>query len=158
MLRDIAALVAGLIFGVGLAVSQMINPAKVLGFLDIAGAWDPSLALVMAGALGVAAVGYHYALSRSRPWFADAYNLPTAGRIDARLLAGAAIFGVGWGLVGFCPGPAVASLAFGSIEAVIFVSAMLAGMALYRVGTGASKTEREPDAPVSHQTAPAREH
>jgi uncharacterized membrane protein YedE/YeeE len=132
MPHALGALLAGVVFGLGLAVSQMINPAKVLGFLDFAGAWDPSLAFVMAGALGVTAVGYRFALKRPAPLLAARFDLPTLRQIDGRLLAGAVIFGIGWGLVGFCPGPAIASLALGVKESLIFVGAMLAGMALFR--------------------------
>jgi uncharacterized protein len=132
MPHALGALLAGILFGLGLAVSQMINPAKVLGFLDFAGAWDPSLAVVMAGALGVTAVGYRLALSRPAPLLAARFDLPTLREIDRRLLAGAVLFGIGWGLVGYCPGPAIASLAFGMKESLIFVGAMLAGMALFR--------------------------
>jgi uncharacterized membrane protein YedE/YeeE len=104
MLRGASTLLAGTIFGVGLAISEMINPAKVLAFLDIAGRWDPSLALVMAGALAVTAVGFRIVLKRPAPWFALRFELPSGGQIDGRLLAGAAVFGIGWGLVGFCLG------------------------------------------------------
>ena len=140
MIRSVAALVAGLLFGAGLAVSQMANPAKVLGFLDIAAAWrpesegwDPSLALVMAGALAVAAVGFRLALRRPAPVLGGRYELPQARALDGRLLAGAALFGVGWGFVGFCPGPAIASLAFGRPQPLIFVAAMIAGAWLYHL-------------------------
>jgi uncharacterized protein len=132
MARNFAALLAGLVFGLGLAVSRMVDPAKVLAFLDVAGRWDPSLALVMAGALGVALVGYRLAFKRPMPLFDDGFRLPTKRDIDARLVAGAALFGVGWGLVGFCPGPALASLAYGQLPSALFVAAMLLGMALYR--------------------------
>ena len=139
MVRSAVALLAGILFGLGLAVSQMVNPAKVLGFLDIAaawrpvaGGWDPSLAFVMAGALAVSAVGFRLALKRSAPIFATAFELPRATAIDGRLVAGAAIFGLGWGLVGFCPGPALASLVFGLPQSFIFVAAMVAGAWLYR--------------------------
>lgn len=132
MKRQIAALVAGIVFGLGLAVSQMVNPAKVLAFLDIAGRWDPSLALVMGGALVVTFFGYRWVLGHDRPVYADTFRLPTARDVDARLMSGAAIFGIGWGLVGFCPGPALAALAFGRLEPVLFILAMLAGAALYR--------------------------
>jgi len=125
------ALVAGLLFGAGLYVSQMVNPAKVLAFLDIAGDWDPSLAFVMAGALAVAALGNVLAERRPAPFAADSYRLPTARRIDGRLVGGAALFGVGWGLVGFCPGPALAALPFGLWQVVLFVAAMIAGMAAH---------------------------
>jgi uncharacterized membrane protein YedE/YeeE len=133
MAHALGALLAGILFGLGLAVSQMINPAKVLAFLDFADRWDPSLALVMAGALGVTALGYRLALKRPAPLLAPRFEVPTWREIDRRLLAGAVLFGIGWGLVGFCPGPAIASLAYGVRESIIFVAAMLAGMALFRV-------------------------
>ena len=133
MAHALGALLAGIVFGLGLAVSQMINPAKVLAFLDIAGRWDPSLALVMAGALAVTALGYRLALRRPAPLLAERFEVPTVREIDGRLLAGAVVFGIGWGLVGFCPGPAIASLAYGVKESIIFAAAMLAGMALFRV-------------------------
>ncbi len=131
MIRQITALIAGILFGAGLAISQMVNPDKVLSFLDIAGRWDPSLALVMGGALAVTFVGYRLVLGRGQPVFADRFELPTARDLDSRLLAGAGIFGIGWGLVGFCPGPALASLAFARFDSVLFILAMLAGAALY---------------------------
>ena len=124
---------AGLLFGIGLVVSQMVDPAKVLGFLDVAGAWDPSLALVMAGALAVTALGYRLATWYGRPLAAERFQFPTRIDIDRPLVIGAVLFGLGWGTAGYCPGPAIASLAFGRIEIVIFVMAMLAGMAAYRV-------------------------
>lgn len=134
MIRQITALVAGILFGAGLAVSQMVNPAKVLAFLDLAGRWDPSLALVMAGALATTFVGYRVVLGRDRPVFADRFQLPASRDVDARLLVGAGIFGIGWGLVGYCPGPALASLAFARVESLLFIVAMLAGAAVYRFG------------------------
>jgi uncharacterized membrane protein YedE/YeeE len=140
MLKGASTLLAGTIFGVGLAISEMINPAKVLAFLDIAGRWDPSLALVMAGALAMTTVGFRIVLKRPAPWFAPRFELPSGGQIDGRLLAGAAVFGIGWGLVGFCPGPAIASLAFAEVESLIFVAAMLAGAALYQVGSGRAES------------------
>jgi uncharacterized membrane protein YedE/YeeE len=129
-----AALGAGVLFGAGLVVSQMIDPAKVLAFLDIAGRWDPSLALVMIGALAVAIPGFRLARAGAAPLLGGRFDAPTARAIDGRLLVGAAIFGVGWGLVGFCPGPAIAALAFGRPEALVFVLAMLAGAWLHQVG------------------------
>lgn len=139
--RSAVALLAGILFGLGLAVSQMVNPAKVLAFLDIvaawrpvAGGWDPSLAFVMAGALAVTAVGFRLALRRPAPVFGSAFDLPRTSAIDGRLVAGAAIFGVGWGLVGFCPGPALASLVLGLPKSFVFVAAMGAGAWLYRGG------------------------
>jgi uncharacterized protein len=133
MPHALGALLAGILFGLGLAVSQMINPAKVLGFLDFAGAWDPSLAVVMAGALGVTAVGYRLALRRPAPLLAARFDLPTLREIDRRLLAGAVLFGIGWGLVGYCPGPALAALGFGNPATWLFVAAMLAGVTSYKL-------------------------
>jgi uncharacterized membrane protein YedE/YeeE len=110
----------------------MADPAKVLNFLDLAGTWDPSLAFVLAGATGATFVGYRLVLHRSRPLLAPAFQMPTATRIDARLLSGAAIFGVGWGLAGLCPGPAITSLALGAPGTLAFVPAMLIGIAAAR--------------------------
>ncbi len=132
MRRILAALLAGTIFGFGLGLSQMVDPAKVLGFLDIAGSWDPSLALVMGGALAVTAIAFRKTLRPPAPMFATSFALPTAIAIDTRLIAGAVLFGVGWGLVGLCPGPAIAGLAYGLLESVVFLGAMVAGMALAR--------------------------
>lgn len=128
----LAHLAAGLIFGAGLAVSGMMDPAKVRNFLDVAGAWDPTLAFVMAGAVAVAFLGYRLASARQRPLLAERFHLPTRTGIDTRLVAGAAIFGIGWGLVGFCPGPALASLGL-SGRAWVFVAAMAIGMAAARL-------------------------
>ena len=133
MARLLAALGIGILFGLGLAVSRMVNPAKVLGFLDVTGSWDPSLILVMAGALAVTTLTFPRILRQDRPVFDRAFIVAAKSQIDARLLGGAVIFGVGWGLVGFCPGPAVAALAYGQSETTIFLAAMLAGMWLYRV-------------------------
>jgi len=126
----------GLVFGLGLVLSGMSNPAKVLNFLDLGGiargTWDPSLAFVMAGAVMVAFIGFRLVLRRGAPILDDRFHLSDRQGIDTRLLLGPAIFGVGWGLVGFCPGPAITSLGFGSPSGVLFVAAMLAGMALAR--------------------------
>ena len=130
-MRIAVALIAGLLFGLGLTISQMIDPAKVLAFLDIAGHWDPSLALVMVGALIVAAPAFRAARLGGRPLYGDSYAIPERRDIDARLLSGAALFGVGWGLVGYCPGPALAGLAIGAGPTWLFVTAMIAGMALH---------------------------
>ncbi|MCW5700844.1 MAG: YeeE/YedE family protein [Rhodospirillales bacterium] len=131
----IAALIAGLLFGCGLTVSQMINPKKVLDFLDFGGiptgTWDPSLALVMAGALAVTLIGYAIALRREAPVLEPRFALPTKRELDTPLIAGAGLFGIGWGLGGFCPGPAISALHLGIAKPLIFVSSMLAGMALY---------------------------
>ena len=120
---------AGLIFGAGLCISGMNRPEKVLGFLDLAGLWDPSLACVMVGAIGVAFFAFRAAASRPVAWFGDPVRLPTNKAIDRQLLAGSAIFGLGWGLAGVCPGPAIVDLGFRDPRAAIFVGAMLAGMA-----------------------------
>ncbi len=137
MAAVLVSLAAGLVFGAGLAVSQMVSPAKVLAFLDLgaipAGGWDPSLALVMTGALAVAAAGFRLVARRARPLCAPAFHLPQRRAIDARLVAGALLFGAGWGLVGYCPGPAIASLAYGRWQTAVFVLAMLAGMLLHRL-------------------------
>lgn len=118
---------SGLLFGLGLAVSQMINPDKVISFLDITGDWDPSLALVLFAAVSVTALGFSLTSKRSQPLFAEAFHLPTRSDLDARLILGAAIFGIGWGLVGYCPGPAIAALTSGALQPLVFVGAMLAG-------------------------------
>jgi uncharacterized membrane protein YedE/YeeE len=131
MLALAATLGSGTLFGMGLVVSQMIDPGKVLAFLDVAGRWDPSLALVMVGALAVAVPGFRLAQAPSVPALGGQRDAPSHPRIDRELLAGAAVFGVGWGLVGFCPGPAIASLPFARPESLIFVLAMLAGAWLY---------------------------
>jgi uncharacterized membrane protein YedE/YeeE len=124
---------AGLIFGTGLCVSGMIQPSKVLGFLDLAGRWDPSLAFVMAGAISVGAVAFSTAGKRTATLLGNAFDIPTKRDIDRRLLTGSLIFGVGWGLSGICPGPAIALLAFGSSQAITFVAAMLAGMLIFEL-------------------------
>ncbi|HKM61239.1 MAG TPA: DUF6691 family protein [Acidisphaera sp.] len=121
-------LLSGLLFGLGLVVSGMISPAKVLAFLDVAGAWDPSLALVMAAAVSVAGVGFAIGRRLRKPLAATAFAGPTRRDIDANLIAGALLFGIGWGLAGFCPGPALASLSVAGSRSAVFVIAMLAGM------------------------------
>ena len=128
MARILVALAAGLLFGLGLTISQMIDPAKVIGFLDPAGHWDPSLAFVMAAAIAVAAAGFAFARRRQVPLCDIRFVGPTKTRVDARLITGAVIFGIGWGLVGYCPGPALASLTIGGLSPLLFVAAMLAGM------------------------------
>lgn len=125
------AFVAGLVFGVGLIVSGMANPAKVLGFLDLAGKWDPSLAFVMAGAIGVGLLAFQTASKRKASLLGAEFRLPTSRLIDRRLVAGGVLFGVGWGVAGFCPGPALVSLGAGQMKALVFVAAMVAGMLLF---------------------------
>ncbi len=134
MSRILVALAAGLIFGLGLTVSQMIDPGKVLGFLDLLGDWDPSLAFVMAGAIPVAAIGYRLARITVAPICAADYAAPSRNAVDGSLAAGAVLFGVGWGLVGYCPGPALASVGLGNPATLLFVAAMLVGMAAFAAG------------------------
>lgn len=132
-MRILSALIVGLVFGIGLIVSGMTDPSKVLGFLDLAGAWDPSLAFVMAGAILVGAPAFRFADKRERSLLGEAMRLPAARRIDRRLVLGSLVFGAGWGMAGYCPGPALASLATGGAAPWIFTAAMLAGMALFEV-------------------------
>lgn len=130
-MKTFVAFVGGLVFGLGLILSGMANPAKVLGFLDLAGRWDPSLAFVMAGAIAVGLVAFRWARSRRRSLLGAPIELPTATRLDARLVGGSLVFGIGWGLAGFCPGPALVNAGSGQAQSVLFVAAMLAGMALF---------------------------
>jgi len=122
--------ISGLLFGAGVTISEMVNPTKVLNFFDFLGAWDPTLIFVMGAGLLVTLIGYQIILKREAPLFAPAFRLPALQGTDAKLLIGAALFGMGWGLSGFCPGPAVASLVFGRTESITFVVAMAAGMIL----------------------------
>lgn len=138
----IPALATGILFGAGLALSDMINPARVLAFLDLAGAWDPTLAFVLAGALIPSAIGYIIAQRMKRPIVTEVFCIPQTRTVDRRLLIGAGLFGAGWGLAGFCPGPAVAALAFGLWQPWVFVAAMLVGMILYRASTSSLITDR----------------
>lgn len=131
MMKLLLALLAGLVFGLGLILSGMTDPAKVIGFLDLAGNWDPSLGLVMGGAVLVGLVTFRFSARRTKAFLGDAMQLPTARQLDRRLVLGGITFGIGWGLAGYCPGPALASLASGGIQALVFVAAMLAGMALF---------------------------
>ncbi|MGL5632875.1 MAG: DUF6691 family protein [Azovibrio sp.] len=133
---NLTALFAGLLFGFGLIISGMANPEKVLSFLDLVGTWDPSLALVMAGAIAVGLVGFTLAKGRTSTFSGTPMQLPTATQIDRRLLIGGVMFGVGWGLAGICPGPALVGLGSGIPQAFLFVAAMLSGMALYRFTAG----------------------
>ncbi len=127
-MRSFYALLSGLIFGIGLVISGMANPAKVQNFLDIFGTWDPSLAFVMAGAIAVTALGYARVLKRPHPLAHTMFHMPTKTDLDPRLLSGSAIFGIGWGLSGFCPGPAITSLSLLAPGTVVFVVAMIIGM------------------------------
>ncbi|CAN7567950.1 YeeE/YedE family protein [Pseudoduganella sp. LjRoot289] len=125
------AFAAGLVFGVGLILSGMANPAKVLGFLDLAGKWDPSLAFVMAGAIAVGLVAFQTASRRKASLLGAEFRLPVSRVIDRRLVVGGVLFGIGWGVAGFCPGPAIVSLGAGQMKALVFVAAMVAGMLLF---------------------------
>ncbi len=129
----LTALLAGLVFGLGLIISGMANPAKVLGFLDLAGAWDPSLALVMAGAIGAGFIPFLLARNRTRSLIGLQMMLPTAKGIDRRLVMGSSVFGIGWGIAGFCPGPGLVAIGMGEPKALLFVAAMLVGMGLFEL-------------------------
>jgi uncharacterized membrane protein YedE/YeeE len=129
----LTSLLAGLVFGLGLIVSGMANPAKVLGFLDLAGAWDPSLAMVMAGAIGVGFVAFAVARKRTVSFLGAEMRLPSARHIDRRLVIGSIVFGIGWGIAGFCPGPGLVALGMGKTQAIVFVVAMLGGMGLFEL-------------------------
>ncbi|MFT4510525.1 DUF6691 family protein [Caballeronia sp. 15711] len=131
LLRYLASLVSGLLFGVGLALSGMTRPLKVLGFLDVTGRWDPSLIFVLGGAAAVATVAFHFILRRKAPLLAPSFDLPTTKIIDLKLIAGALIFGAGWALSGYCPGPAIALLAAPNVEALYLLPALVAGWCLY---------------------------
>lgn len=131
--RILVSIACGILFGIGLVVSDMVNPARVLAFLDVTGNWDPSLAFVMGGALIPSSIAYAIRLRCSKPVFETQFHVPTSRMIDRPLVAGAALFGLGWGLVGLCPGPAIASLVTGRWEAALFVAAMLAGMFVHRM-------------------------
>lgn len=125
---NIISTVAGVLFGVGLALSGMLSPSKVIGFLDITGNWDPSLAFVMGGGVAVTVISFHFLLKRPHPLFGGSFHLPKASEIDRRLVLGAGLFGLGWGIGGLCPGPAISSLAYASPKIVLFVIAMLFGI------------------------------
>lgn len=127
-MRIACGFAAGVLFGLGLVISGMADPAKVMNFLDLGGTWDPSLAFVMAGAIAVTFAGYRIVFGRGQPLYDSSFHVPAAGTIDRALLFGAAIFGIGWGLAGFCPGPAITSLALFAPGTLVFVAAMAAGM------------------------------
>ena len=131
-MKNFLTFLCGLVFGAGLLISGMANPAKVLNFLDVAGSWDPSLALVMAAAVGVTALGYALVFRGGEPAMDSTFHVPDSKVIGPRLLSGAALFGIGWGLAGFCPGPAIVAIPFLNAGTLIFVAAMLAGMFIAR--------------------------
>ena len=128
-----ASLLAGMVFGLGLIVSGMADPAKVLGFLDLGGAWDPSLAFVMAGAIAVGALAFAVARKRTVSFLGATMHLPTSRAIDGRLVIGSIVFGIGWGVAGFCPGPGLVALGMGEVKALVFVAAMLLGMGAFEL-------------------------
>ncbi len=130
-MSTVFALLAGLVFGLGLIAAGMTDPLKVKGFLDLFGAWNPSLALVMGGAIAVGALAFAVARRRTATWTGERFELPENNRIDARLIAGGVLFGAGWGIAGFCPGPALVSASAGSLAAIAFVGAMLVGMGVH---------------------------
>ena len=147
----LAGLVCGLLFGVGLALSGMTDPRVVTGFLDVAGDWNPALMLVMGGAVPVTMLGYRLALRKGRPLLADSFALPNARAVDAQLLAGAALFGIGWGLAGYCPGPALAALSSALPGVLVFVVAMGGGLVLvklWRAQAGVSAILRDKSSEV----------
>jgi uncharacterized membrane protein YedE/YeeE len=128
LIRNLAALGAGVVFGVGLELAQMTNPDKVLNFLDVTGHWDASLLLVLGGAVVLAAIAFRFILKRPAPLYDSAFHLPVAKHIDSQLIVGSVLFGLGWGLAGYCPGPAIASLGFGNKEMAIFIPGLAAGI------------------------------
>ena len=143
MIRDVlAGLAAGTLFGAGLGLAGMTDPSVVLGFLDVSGDWNPALALVMASALAVTFVGYRLVLRRAGPVLAPEFSLPTATKIDASLLCGSALFGIGWGLAGWCPGPALASMSAATASLLAFLAAMLAGLYAVRRWRGGMAAAR----------------
>ncbi len=144
-MRIVSAYLLGLLFGVGISISGMANPAKVLNFFDVAGSWDPSLAFVMGGALAVTFLGYRLVLRRPAPLFEPAFRIPAARQIDWRLIGGSAVFGIGWGIAGFCPGGALPALGTGRPEVWIFSAAMIAGILLARQ---LQRMTARPSAPV----------
>ena len=139
MRNTLAALATGTLFGAGLGLSDMVNPARVLAFLDAFGSWDPTLAFVMAGALIPSAAGYWLARRMKHPLLHAAFHIPENRLVDRQLVAGGFMFGIGWGLAGYCPGPAIAGLSYGLWQPWLFVAAMLAGMALHRLSAGRSR-------------------
>ncbi len=141
-MRTLVVLLIGAVFGAGVTVSDMINPARVQAFLDVAGAWDPTLAFVMAAAIPPSAIAYLIRRRMDRPFLGERFFIPENRQLDTRLLAGAALFGVGWGLAGFCPGPAIAALVLGAWQPWLFVAAMLTGIVLHRLTARAATSQR----------------
>ncbi len=131
--KNIIAVVSGLLFGLGLGISQMVNPGKVLAFLDVSGSWDPSLAFVMGGALAITIISFKIVLGGARPVFDTNFKIPDRTAVDLQLVSGASIFGIGWGLVGLCPGPAITALAYGRPESLVFLAALFAGFFIEKI-------------------------
>ena len=159
-MQVIAAHVIGIIFGLGILLSGMGNPAKVLNFFDVAGQWDPSLALVMGSALAVTTLGYRFVLRRDQPALAETFSLPINAQLDAGLLGGSALFGIGWGLTGVCPGGLIPVLAIGRIEPLVFLAGLVGGMIAARV-VQARRRGADSQAPIvaasrtnAHRTIP----
>ncbi len=139
-MKNLLALAAGMIFGLGIAISGMINPAKVINFFDIAGTWDPSLIFVMGGALVTTAIGYRLVWAKSsRPVFDTSFHIPQGRQIDVPLIGGAALFGVGWGISGFCPGGAIPAIGLGDPRTLVFIAAMIIGIVIARTVQGATR-------------------
>lgn len=143
-MKTLMSLAAGLLFGFGLIVSGMASPAKVLGFLDLAGAWDPSLAFVMAGAVAVGVAAFAVAGKRTVSWLGEPMRLPASRHIDRRLIGGSLLFGIGWGVAGFCPGPALVAVGMGQAKAVVFVATMLVGMGAFEAIEHLRNARRSP--------------
>lgn len=131
-MKTVSAFIAGAVFSIGLTISGMSNPENVIGFLDIAGSWNPSLMLVLLSAVVVTGIGYRLAWKRTQPLFEESFSVPTSRVLDGRLMTGSAIFGIGWGLVGLCPGPALSVVATGNSSVYVFIAAMIGGMILQR--------------------------
>lgn len=156
MIQSVAAALAGLTFGTGIMLSGMANPAKILNFFDVTGTFDPSLALVMIGAVVVTAIGYRFVLARTKPIFDATFHLPITTAIDRKLVLGSVLFGIGWGISGFCPGGAVPALGLGRSEPAVFLIAMIAGIALTRavlVHMAPASQPRNPAAPAQRAKA-----
>jgi uncharacterized membrane protein YedE/YeeE len=151
MMSLLTALIAGILFGLGLLLSGMSNPAKVIGFLDLSGNWDPSLALVMVGAIAVASMGFTLARKRATSILQLPMQIPTSKQIDRRLLLGSALFGIGWGLAGICPGPALVLCGMGVVKGALFVGAMLAGMGIFEFILQGNKKMQHNDAATASQ-------
>lgn len=141
------ALISGILFGLGLGISQMIDPARVLGFLDVTGIWDPTLLFVLGGAVTVTVIAFQWILRRKNPFFSARFMLPTRNDIDAPLVIGAMIFGAGWGISGYCPGPGLTALVLGQWNAVLFVLSLIVGMLVYQAYASISQNRQQKSQP-----------